>query len=93
MHSRHFLLLWLSPADSAQTHTRFGVTVSTKTEKRANRRNRIKRLLRELFRLHQHEFKKAVDLVIIARQGAADLTYAEVEKEVLTSLRRKNLLT
>ncbi|WP_037586656.1 ribonuclease P protein component [Stenoxybacter acetivorans] len=37
------------------THPRLGLVVSKKTAKRANRRNYMKRVLREWFRKHQHD--------------------------------------
>ena len=46
-------------------HPRIGLTV-------ANERNRIKRLTRESFRLRQHELP-AMDFVVVAKKGVADL--------------------
>ena len=51
-------------------------------------RNRARRLLRESFRLHQHEFEMPVDLVLIARPSIAGRTFAEVEKDFLTTVRK-----
>ncbi|XPE62351.1 ribonuclease P protein component [Shigella flexneri] len=36
-------------------HPRIGLTIAKKNVRRAHERNRIKRLARESFRLHQHE--------------------------------------
>jgi len=47
----------------------------------AVRRNRIKRLLREFFRRHQ-ELLPPGDIIIMAKKGAADLTYAQVQAEL-----------
>lgn len=43
----------------------------------AVRRNRIKRLIRESFRHHQHELP-AVDIVVNARAGARNATNAAI---------------
>ena len=48
--------------------SRLGVVVAKKNIRRAVRRNRIKRLVREKFR--HHPFGHAVDLVVLARSGA-----------------------
>ncbi len=44
-------------------------------------RNRIKRLCRECFRLWPGFVPDEIDLVVIAREGAADLTLAKVREE------------
>lgn len=68
---------------------RLGVTVSRKVGV-AVVRNRVKRLLREAFRLHQHELPSGLDLVAIARSEAATPpdSLAEVERELLEVRRR-----
>lgn len=53
-------------------HARIGVTVSKKRAKRAVDRNRIKRQIRETFRLKQHKIP-AFDIVIIAKPGITAL--------------------
>ena len=55
-------------------------------------RNRARRLLREVFRLHQHEFTAPVDLVLIARASIAGKGFLEVERDVLSALGRSALL-
>lgn len=49
--------------------TRFGLSVSRK-HGNAVKRNRIKRLLREAFRLSQHELPDGLDLILIPRQNS-----------------------
>ena len=51
--------------------TRLGLTVSSKVGP-AVVRNRIRRHLREFFRMRKTEFPKGVDVVVIARTSASD---------------------
>src|SRR5437762_2797999 len=51
-------------------------------------RNRARRLLREVFRLHQRDLAQPVDLVLVARLSIAGKGFADVEKDFLTTLRK-----
>ena len=55
-------------------------------------RSRARRLLRESFRRHQHEFAQPVELVLVARNSIAGKKFAGVEKDLLAALRRAGLL-
>ncbi len=61
-------LLLVYAAKNDLPHTRFGLSVSRKVGNSV-RRSRIKRLLREAFRLSQHELPAGLDLVLIPRAG------------------------
>ena len=54
------------------THPRLGLAIPKKALKRAVWRNRVKRLVRESFRLHQHELPP-IDIVVIAKGAVRDL--------------------
>lgn len=54
-------------------------------------RSRARRLLRETFRLHQHEFAQPVELVLVARNSIAGKNFADVEKDFLAALSRTGL--
>lgn len=56
---------------------RLGLIVAKKVAKRANRRNYMKRLIREWFRLHKHELPP-VDIIIRVRQPFRHAEYAGV---------------
>lgn len=55
-------------------------------------RSRARRLLREAFRIHQHEFTQPVDLVLVARPSIAEKAFGGVERDFLTTLRKAGLL-
>lgn len=62
------LLVFAAKNDHGQT--RFGLSVSKKHGS-AVRRTRLKRLLREAFRLSQHELPQGLDLILIPRQNSS----------------------
>jgi ribonuclease P protein component len=71
--------------------TRLGVVTSKKVGG-AVVRNRARRLMREVFRVHQRKLSQPVDLVLVARRSIAGRGLAEVEKDFLATLRRAGLL-
>jgi ribonuclease P protein component len=78
VHMTHFVLLVLRGASSA---TRLGVTVGRRVGGSVQR-NRVKRLVREVFRLNRRLFPSDCDLVLVARPGADRLDYASVLGEL-----------
>ena len=70
---------------------RLGVITSSKIGN-AVVRSRARRLLREVFRAHQHHLAEPVDLVLVARASIACKKLAQVEHDFLTTLRKADLL-
>ncbi|WP_095499574.1 ribonuclease P protein component [Paraferrimonas haliotis] len=64
-----------------QEHPRLGLTVAKKQVKLACRRNRIKRIMRESFRQHQHELP-AVDIVAICKKDLQHMDNEAIHKLV-----------
>ena len=62
-----------------QGKTRLGVTVSTKLGK-AVVRNRVRRRIREIFRLSQGKMKQGYDCIVVARTRAAHADYWELKR-------------
>ena len=72
-----FLVVYCRPNRGGRN--RLGVTVSTKLGK-AVVRNRVRRRLREIYRLSQPELKQGCDIVLVARSRAVGARYDELER-------------
>ena len=70
---------------------RLGLTVGTKVGK-AVHRNRIRRRLREIYRLHEGEFRTGWDIVAVARSRAREARYQELEADFLRAAAKLGLL-
>jgi ribonuclease P protein component len=81
-HTAHLVVIQ-RPAPGALS--RLGVTASKRIGD-AVVRNRLKRVLRAVFRAHRAVLTPAVDIVIIAKPGADRLTYAQATDELLRAL-------
>ena len=77
--SKHFVFLAAAGAEP-KAASRLGI-VATKKVGDATMRNRIKRLCRECFRLWPGFVPEGIDLVVIAREGADQLTLEQVRAE------------
>jgi len=73
------------------TSSRLGVITSRRIGK-AHIRNRARRLMRECFRLHQHELLQRVDLVLVARRSIVGRNFHSVERHFLALLKKAELL-
>ncbi len=70
---------------------RVGITVSKKLGK-ANVRNRIRRRLREIYRLNEDKFQPGWDIVVVARTRAVDAEFSRLTKSYLSLARKAGIL-
>lgn len=79
VHQPHFLFL---AKLTEQANSRLGIVVAKKKVRRAHERNRIKRLARESFRLHQPNFGSDIDIVVMPKVGIETITNAELYQQL-----------
>ena len=84
-----YLVVYCRP--NRRNNNRLGVTVSAKLG-HAVVRNRVRRRLREIFRLSQSEMKQGYDIIIVARSRAVTATYQELTKAYLRVCEKLELL-
>jgi ribonuclease P protein component len=70
--------------------SRIGISVSKKVGNSVVR-HRVKRLIKESFRLHVDQIKTGYDIIVIARQSAKGKDYKEIESALLHLIKIHNL--
>ena len=67
-------------------HSRFGVVVNKKVAKKAVERNLLKRQLREIIKKNYDQPIVGLDIIITTRPKIKELSFAQLEKELLALL-------
>jgi len=75
-------------ADNALGHPRLGLVVSKKTAKRAHDRNYMKRVIRDWFRLNQHQLPPH-DFVVRVRQAFNRETAPEARNQLAQLMKKR----
>jgi ribonuclease P protein component len=70
---------------------RMGVSVSKKLGN-AVIRNRLRRMIKEMVRIHAEQICRHYDFIVIARKPIVDMEYQEMEKCLLHVLKKAELL-
>ena len=88
VHQPHFLFL---AKPSEQPKSRLGLVIAKKKVRRAHERNRIKRLARESFRLHQQQLA-LIDIVVMPKLGIETVSNADLTQQLQLAWRKLNRL-
>jgi ribonuclease P protein component len=80
--TEHLIVL---AAANSKNHARIGITVSKRIGS-AVKRNRYKRLLREIYRRHKEIFPPGYDIVLIARKQDTSACYKILFDEITHAL-------
>ncbi len=84
-------MLVLYVLENGRDYNRIGISVSKKVGKSVVR-NRVKRLIKEVYRKFSNINESGYDLVIIARVQASKAQYCDIERWMSDLLRRHKLL-
>ena len=85
------LTLHMAPAENGVEEARLGLAVSRKVDARAVGRNRIKRVLRETFRLHRDRLAPG-SFVVVVKPAAAGIDNVQLAEAFFDVLRRAGAL-
>ena len=75
-----YLIMYVK--ENGTDKNRIGISVSKKVGNSVVR-HRVTRLVRESYRLHEAIFNSGLDIVVVARRGAASVDYNEIESAML----------
>ena len=87
--ANRYLVMYAKPNDLGTS--RIGISVSKKVGNSVVR-HRIKRLVKESYRLHETEFEGGSDIVVVARRSADGASYQMIEKALLSLMRAHKLI-
>lgn len=85
-HYKNGITLNVGKENKENSPVKIGFVVSKKTHKRAVKRNRLKRLMRESVRLYLKEnnnLNKYISLIFTAHSGALGKSFDEINKSIL----------
>ena len=70
---------------------RVGITVGKKLGK-AHIRNRVRRRIREVYRLNEEQFQPGWDIVVVARSRAVEVPFDKLTRSFLSLAKRAGIL-
>lgn len=89
-YANRYLVMYLAPALEG-SEGRIGISVSKKVGNSVVR-HRVKRLIKESYRLQFNRFRSGYDIVVVARKEAKGRDYKEIESALLHLARLHGVL-
>ena len=84
-----YLVVYL--LENSSDRNRLGISVSKKVGNSVVR-HRLKRLIKESYRLHENMFNSGLNIVVIARVGAGKADFHQIESALLHVMRLHNVI-
>lgn len=76
---------------NGRDHNRLGLTTGAKLG-HAVVRNKLRRRLRAIYRIHEAELKSGYDIVIVCRAASVGASYQRLERDFLRVMRKNDLM-
>lgn len=88
-YANRYLVMYI--LENRTNSNRIGISVSKKVGNSIVR-HRVKRLVKEAYRLHESEFRNGLDIVIVVRKSANKISYWDIESALLHLLRLHSII-
>ena len=85
------IFIYICPGSGTRGIRRMGLVITRKLGS-AVERNRIKRRLREIFRLNKNQLLPNIDIIFAPRPGACGLTFDSLKDAVLGAFKKAGVL-
>ena len=89
-HANGYLVLYARPNRTATN--RVGITIGKKQLGHAVVRNRVRRRLREIYRLNEDRFAPGWDIVVVARRRCIDADFQKLTQAYLSLAEKAGIL-
>ncbi len=85
----HFITLFFAPGSGP---SRFACVVSLRVSKKAVLRNKLRRRAYSLVGKHLSDTKDGYNIILVFKSGAAELSYAQLSRNILDLFKKSGLM-